>query len=60
MEKSIEQIFTELDGLLEKLPVPRPEPTMRRISSDPPRVGRLAAFADGRRAGRGRRRPQKG
>ncbi len=42
------------------IPVPRPEPTMRRISSDPPRVGRLAAFADGRRAGRGRRRPQKG
>ena len=31
-----------------------PEPTktvMRRISSEPPRMGRLVAFADGRRGG---------
>ena len=29
-------------------------PPVRRISSEPPRVGRLVAFADGRR---GRKRP---
>lgn len=29
-------------------PVP-PKPALRRITSDPPRVGRVAAFADGRR-----------
>ncbi len=31
-------------------PVP-PRPVMRKITSDPPRMGRLAAFADGRRGG---------
>ncbi len=31
-------------------PIP-PRPPLRRITSDPPRVGRLAAFADGRRGG---------
>ena len=31
-------------------PVP-PKPVMRKIASDPPRMGRLAAFADGRRGG---------
>lgn len=31
-------------------PVP-PKPVLRKITSDPPRVGRLAAFADGRRGG---------
>ncbi len=34
-----------------------PKPVLRRISSDPPRMGRLAAFADGRRSsGRNRSR----
>ncbi|MDE7221335.1 MAG: DEAD/DEAH box helicase [Oscillospiraceae bacterium] len=36
-------------------PVP-PKPILRKITSDPPRMGRLAAFADGRGGGRNRRR----
>ena len=35
-------------------PVP-PKPVLRKITSDPPRMGRLAAFADGRNTGRRRR-----
>ena len=37
---------------------PPPPPALRKISSEPPRMGRLVAFADGRRSGRGRRRSQ--
>ena len=33
-------------------PPPPPAPPLRRISSEPPRVGRLVAFADGRKGGR--------
>ncbi len=41
--------------LPQPVPVEPPKPPMRRISSDPPKLGRLMAFADGRR----QRRPQK-
>ena len=36
-----------------------PEPAktvLRRVTSEPPRMGRLVAFADGRRSGGSRRR----
>ena len=39
-------------------PVP-PKPVMRKITSDPPRMGRLAAFADGRSRGNRRRNTKK-
>ena len=39
-------------------PVP-PKPVMRKITSDPPRMGRLAAFADGRNRGNRRRNTKK-
>ena len=35
---------------------PPPQPAVRKISSEPPRMGRLVAFADGRRSRR--KRPQ--
>ena len=38
------------------VPPPPPKPVLQKISSEPPRMGRLVAFADGRRSRR--KRPQ--
>ena len=46
-----EPIIIKIEHPKATYPPAPPKPVLRKITSDPPRVGRLAAFADGRRGG---------
>ena len=46
-----EPVIIKIERPKATYPPAPPKPPLRRVTSDPPRMGRLAAFADGRRSG---------